>query len=145
MKHWKYRRMVYYSQGITSDINGLDVRYETEREKVIERAIEYFNKYDNSGVLYYPAKSYAVAIIYADLLAETFGGKFDNYLYDPELLDRDDHFVPYLRDPETYEIILNEIDIENIDYSLPNVAATKRYFREEFLLDDHRSLFEHTG
>jgi len=137
MKEWIYRRMTYYSQGVESDIDNSEIVFEPIKDIVIARAIDYFILYDDSGKLYYPAKAYAVAIIYASLLSKTFEGSFYQYLKDKQLLDRDDYYVPYCEDVKTYEAILSSIDIENIDYTLPNVAATKRYFQEEFLLDNY--------
>lgn len=135
MKEWKYRRLIYYCKGIYPDIDKSKIVYEPDR--ITERAVEYFEKYDDSGTLYYPAKSYAVAILYALLLEEYFGGSFESYLKDSELLDRDSYFVPYLKDKETYDSILSNIDINKINYALPSIRITRDYFIKEFLLDDH--------
>lgn len=79
-----------------------------EHPELIENAIKYFK--DQSFPLIYPAKSYAVAIIYATLIEQHYGFALRDVLDDEDLfLGNDDFFVPYSKDPITYEAILERL------------------------------------
>ena len=87
--------------------------------------------------LIYPAKSYAVAIIYGILLNKYFNLDLYTALRDEELfLGTDQYFVPYSRSPKAYDETLaylkqnNLWDIESIDLS--QVKTTIWFFHQEF-------------
>jgi len=76
--------------------------------ELIQNALNYFRKAEFP--LVYPAKSYAVAIIYATLLEQEYGIPLRESLDDSDLfLGHDDFFVIYSKDPDTYEAILAEL------------------------------------
>lgn len=77
-----------------------------DHDDLVVPAVAYFT--DPQDVLVYPAKSYAVALIYARLLWEHFNEAFFEVLDDPDLLyGNDEYFVPYSQDPTTYDAILD--------------------------------------
>lgn len=76
-----------------------------EEPELVINALRYFQQ--QSFPLIYPAKSYAVAIIYAALIEQTYGFEIQSTLDDPDLfLGHDDFFVRYSDDPDTYDEIL---------------------------------------
>lgn len=80
-----------------------------EKEELVENALHYFK--EATFPLIYPAKSYAVAIIYAYKLNEIYG--IDKYLVlnDPDLfLGQDPYFVPYSDNPKVYDEIMTRLE-----------------------------------
>lgn len=76
-----------------------------ESDELVENALDYFRK--ATFPLVYPAKSYAVAIIYATLIEQWYNIPLRQTLDDRDLfLGHDQYFVPYSEDPLTYEDIL---------------------------------------
>jgi hypothetical protein len=79
-----------------------------EHPELVQNALDYFRKAEFP--LVYPAKSYAVAIIYATLLEQEYGIPLRESLDDSDLfLGHDEFFVIYSKDPDTYEAILTEL------------------------------------
>ena len=81
----------------------------------------------------YPAKSFFVAIVYAQCFETYFKQDFLSMLNDPELLFDDKFFVPYEEDKETYDLILSNIDRSRI-LDLQSTQKTVKYFKQEFNL-----------
>ncbi|MNP65170.1 hypothetical protein D3C76_1607400 [compost metagenome] len=76
-----------------------------EHPELVENALKYFEKAEFP--LIYPAKSYAVAIIYAHKLNEIYNIPIVAVLNDPDLfLGQDPYFVPFSKDPTTYQNIM---------------------------------------
>lgn len=74
-------------------------------EELVHNALKYFDH--ATFPLIYPAKSYAVAIIYAYKIKEVYGVPVLTTLDDPDLfLGQDPYFVPYSADKETYASII---------------------------------------
>ena len=67
------------------------------------------------GIWIYPAKSYAVAICYANWLSQDFKEPFFDLLDDKDLLyGNDPYFKRYSEDPkQTYIDILNKINLDD--------------------------------
>ena len=82
----------------------------------------------------YPSKSYVVAIVYARLLEEFFGGDRYDYLRDEDLLfGSDPYFKTYSDDDECYRKVLDNVTWEfDIHHGTP--AHILPYFFEEFLI-----------
>jgi len=79
-----------------------------EAPELVQNALGYFRRAEFP--LVYPAKSYAVAIIYATLLEKEYQIPLRESLDDPDLfLGHDDFFTVYSEDPDTYEAILSEL------------------------------------
>ena len=79
-----------------------------EKEELVENALHYFK--EATFPLIYPAKSYAVAIIYAFKLNEIYGIDIYETLRDEDLfLGHDHYFVTYDKDPTTYDQIIERL------------------------------------
>jgi hypothetical protein len=107
-----------------------------DKKHIIEDAINY--PISQSKELYYPGKSYAVAITYAYLLSLVFKEDFWAVLDDPELLGGNDpYFKRYSEDKRTYDAIMAEFPFEVINFphaASENFLKTMEYFDKEFLL-----------
>jgi hypothetical protein len=158
MKEWKYRRETYYAldrMGDHSDDTNkceIEVVERFDKADIIQDAINYTMSQQEK--LYYPGKSYSVAIHYASWIQDYFGGNMCELLNDPLLLNGDDpYFVPYDQDKETYDEIqrvldqLNEyVDKENRVDLVPFLGMTYKYFLKEFMLDkEGRKILPYTG
>lgn len=134
MKEWKVRQHLYHKVRCPDDfIEKKDTAFSDD---VVSDIIKYFTE-PISKTLVYPAKSYAVALIYARLLAKYFGEDFLTALNDPDLLyGNDQHFVAYHRDIRTYDTAIIAIsahdawDVEASD--LEQVRTTVECFHREF-------------
>lgn len=104
MKEWKlYQEM--YRRLITTHGDDRSNFVEQESDEIVEPALQFFR--ERGQVAVYPAKSYAVAIIYATMLEKVYNEDFYEVLDDPELLGgQDPTFVPYSEDPENYDAII---------------------------------------
>jgi len=105
---------------------------EYDDEDLIDDIIDYF--YTPSDLLVYPAKSYAVALIYAQLLVNHFNEDFYNVLNDENLLyGNDSYFVAYHNAKYVYDTVLSHIEL-TFDNPTPQVQTTIDYFKEEFYI-----------
>jgi len=132
MKTWKIQQEIYHklNQLHDDDLSLHDVKLDSE---IIKNAILYFKTTDLGWV--YPAKSYVVGICYAKWLNQYFTEDFYESLNDPDLLfGNDPYFVPYEKDKDTYDIILNIVSFD-FDETLGIIPDIKKYFIEEFLID----------
>lgn len=78
-------------------------------DELVNNALHYFK--EATFPLIYPAKSYAVAIIYATKLNELYGIPVIDVLDDSDLfLGQDPYFIPYSEDPETYDAIMTALE-----------------------------------
>lgn len=100
--------------------------------EIISDSISYFTKEQNT--LVYPAKAYAVAIIYAKLLETYFGIPFFVSLNDEELFfGTMKGFIPYQEHKNIYDDILKQISIDEIENStFDQVQASIESFHLEF-------------
>ncbi|RLA63445.1 MAG: hypothetical protein DRQ88_12415 [Epsilonproteobacteria bacterium] len=135
MKEWKTRQELYHR--MFTDHSDVFTQFEIElnydKDTIIKRALEYPTV--QSELLYYPAKSYAVGIIFAHKISEKFNEDFYETLNDPDLLYKNDpYFVPYQSDKSTYDRIISEFPLSSLDQlSTPNLVKTLEYFEKEFL------------
>jgi len=132
MKTWKIQQEIYHklNQLHDDDLSLYDVKLDSE---IIKNAIFYFTTTDLGWV--YPAKSYVVGICYAKWLKHYFAEDFYEALNDPDLLfGNDPYFVPYEKDKDTYDTILNIVSLD-FDEALGIIPDIKKYFIEEFLID----------
>ena len=117
---------------------------EWDNKSIIKRAIEYPTF--QTKELYYPAKSYAIATLYAILLTENFGGEPLDYLKDPELLaGNDPYFKPYdSSNEDIYSIIWSHIFLaleDGSEKTSENFNKSVQYFYEEFLLAENTRVY----
>ena len=134
MQDWKLNQEIYHRLTPPGDfIESKQVVYHDELD-TLEFCSRYF-VYPDDGVLYYPAKSYCVALIYSILLSTYFGGTPIQYLKDPALLyGNDSQFKPYQPDTsEIYDTMLATLTSDSIETStLLQVRVTVQCFKEEF-------------
>lgn len=134
-KEWKVRQEIYHRLNTVhcDDLKSVDIN-EVPSSQVLDYAIEYFTN-DKLGWVY-PSKSYVVAICYSLWLTKEFGGNFWDYLNDPDLLyGNDPYFVPYKEDQGTYDSIINSVGL-GFDQRLGIIPDIRKYFEEEFMLND---------
>ena len=98
-----YQRL--YNEVVTEHPDDFANMEIVESEELVNNALHYFR--EATFPLFYPAKSYSVAIIYAFKLFELYGINVYDSLRDEDLfLGQDHYFVPYGDDPDTYDAIL---------------------------------------
>ena len=135
MEEWKVRQETYHRLNDLDDLlinKSPIVRENPDDRQIINDVVHYFTK--PLDALIYPAKSYAVGLIYASLLVKYFGEDFYTVLNDPNLLyDNDPFFVPYKKDKQIYDAVLSHIDL-SFTNPTQQVKITIRYFLEEFYI-----------
>ena len=136
MKEFKVRQYVYNRLHPLDDLIEEHEIVLNTNEDIVRLAVNYFNQ--DLDKLYFPAKSYSVAIIYSYLLDQNFGEDFYLSLNDPDLLGGNDKFfVPYSQDQANYDAILKELKVFSGEFKLQmnvkQVAKTVEYFQKEFL------------
>lgn len=138
MKNWKLNQEVYHRTAPPSDfIESKGFVVINDAYFIIHGALSYFR--EPSTQLVYPAKSYAVAIVYAALIAKYFDEDFLTVLNDPDLLYGNDmFFVPYIQEPKKYDSIVRQLIAEDLfDFeasTIPQVQVTVDCFKREFLI-----------
>lgn len=137
MKDWKYKQQLYHLQTeIEDDINTKKCIIREDRSQLSNHIIFYFNQ--ESDILSYPSKSYAVAIIYAKLLEQYFNEDFYEVLNDPDLLyGNDKYFVPYSQDKDIYDEAISNIDLSFKD-APSQVNITIDFFEKEFFINIYK-------
>jgi hypothetical protein len=131
MKEYKIRQDIFYRQHTGEFDDNLNTKDVIVSDDIVDNAIRYFTSTDQGWI--YPAKSYAVAILYAMWIQEEFGEDFYEVLDDPELLyNNDPYFVPYSHDQATYDSIIYDLPQDMTGGMIPDI---RRYFEEEFLLN----------
>lgn len=138
---WQFRRETFYALNGNSFTDRTDVVTDI---KVIERwdPSEIVNDAINYSIIhtdemYYPGKSYMIAVQYASWIQDYFGGDVLELLNDPNLLPDDPYFKVYSESPEIYNKILAFADRHGSQMSpeLPYMQMTYQYFLQEFMLD----------
>lgn len=152
--HWRYRRTTYYALNPMleqTDLLGVDEGdYVNEGktypviirdDNIVEDALEYM--FGEPEALVYPAKSYAIAMIYALFLATEFGGlhqmtPFD-FLAQKDLLPGDPHFAPLTKDNKELYREIAKRSSDRLPWSEKLSAwgqKTLQYWKKEFMLDE---------
>jgi len=103
----KLRQQLYHHLNPNpSDLNIDIALLAVEGAELASGIIDYFVNANHKIV--YPAKSYAVALIYAHKLESIFNIPVKVSLNDPELLfNNDPYFIPYSNASNVYNIVLN--------------------------------------
>jgi hypothetical protein len=142
---WKFRRDTFYALHSGDFTDSVEKNYENlkvierwDPSEIVEDAINYAIVHTDE--MYYPGKSYMIAVQYASWIQDHFGGELLELLDDPELLPDDPYFVRYSESKDIYDRILDFTDKygQNISVKddLPYLQKTYEYFLEEFLLDE---------
>lgn len=112
MKPWKEFQQRYNSivTSHTDDVGNFEVKM---NYNIVDAAIDFVTHKGQYAL--YPGKSYIVGVIYATMLNKEYGVEVKEALDDPELLfNQDPYFVPYSKDPQSYDEILKRLqDIPN--------------------------------
>ena len=131
MQNWKINQQIFEAIGIKNDILGVHIPQDNilySNENLIETIMNQFSDLKN---IFIPAKSYCVALVYADELMKDYGGNVIDYLSDQELLLNDIHFVTYDKNKETYDYFLKNDSWK----STPMAQRIKEYYKKEIHLE----------
>lgn len=135
MKNYKIQQYLYNKTKNFDDLideNSFIIRDMNDQE-TIQYILDYFRK-DIECV--FPAKSFAVAIIYSYLIEKYFAEPFYINLNDENLFcGNDKYFKPYMLKKNVYDEVLKSIsDIKALieEPITDNVRMTISYFCEEF-------------
>lgn len=147
VEEWQVRQKIYHQvlkdTDMGDDLSKETIIIENEPEMIIKRALEY--PHIQTKELYYPGKSYAIAILFATLLSTYFGKDIYHYLKNPNLLyENDPYFQTYDNCQHIYDGILSNIDLKllvdsiekNPEVFSENYQKSIDYFYKEFLLHD---------
>lgn len=151
MNHnWKFRRKTFYAlngDNFSDKLDGCGVMMMYNPNTIVSDAVNYSISHD--PIMRYPGKSYSIAIHYASWLEDYFGVDFKTTLDDIDLLPDDPYFVPYSKDKEAYDEILDILDGVNnwvIGRDQVYLEMTYKYFLQEFMLDEiGRSILPYKG
>ncbi|WP_127714887.1 hypothetical protein [Halobacteriovorax sp. HLS] len=150
MKEWHIRHKIFHQifkdMDLGDDLSKEIIIEEHDEDSIVKRALQY--PQIQTKELYYPGKSFCVAIIYAKLLEKHFKEDFYDSLNDERLLyENDPYFIPYNKAKSTYDRILSEFDwdlFENLNKASENFNKTCEYFDKEFLLHEDTRMFAPT-
>lgn len=136
LTEWALRQSIYQQLNPSPDdmLGSSDIRVDGDR--LIERVIDYF--YTDNEVCIFPAKTYAVALIYAEVISERFHVPFFEVLNDPNLfLGTMRDFKPYAEDSSVYDAVLSMINLKThlANPLTEQVKATLHYARAEIYHD----------
>ena len=129
MQEWKARSKAYHlmNKEYTDDLNKVEIKM---TDDVVGEAVRHFNEIVDEWI--YPAKSYFVAICYANWITEDFTESFYEVLDDPDLLPHDPYFKRYSEDMETYDDILWMCNWKTNKQGM--VPDVRKYYEEEMLV-----------
>lgn len=147
MKDWHIRHRIFHQlfkdMDMGDDLSKETIIEEFEEEVIVQRAIDYPKL--QTRELYYPGKSFAVAVIFAKLLEKHFKEDFLTSLDDPLLLyGNDPYFVPYHEAPQIYDQIIKNFPFNLLESPLlgsENFQKTCEYFEKEFLIHDSTRIY----
>lgn len=147
MKEWQIRNQTFkklFSQTDLGDQLEKEIIIEDfAPEQIIAKALEYPTS--TALELYYPAKSYAVAIIFALLLKKEFDEDIYTALSDPDLLNGDDpYFKTYIESKDIYDAILMRFPMDCVfkaEKYAENFQKTCDYFYMQFLLNEEMKVY----
>lgn len=127
---WKARSKAYHhlNKEHSDDLNAVQIN--VRPDTIVEDALRHWNEHVDEWI--YPAKSYFVAICYANWITEDFHESFYEVLDDPELLPHDPYFKRYSEDKQTYDDILAGLKWIVDQGMVPDV---RKYYEEEMMFD----------
>ena len=130
MQEWKARSKAYHLMATehTDDLNKVNIVWCPDT--IVSDAVDHFHEKVDQWI--YPAKSYFVAICYANWIALDFGENFLDVLNDKDLLPHDPYFKIYSEDMEIYNDILWYADWKNNEQGM--VGDVRKYYEEEMLI-----------
>lgn len=136
-EEWQPRQALYHSfMQIKDDLSGIQhvVKQEFDSAEIVLDVLNYL--YKEVPIVSFPAKTYAVALIYAKLLETHFGVQFYEALSDSSMLYgnmRD--YEPYPDKLGIYDAVLTVANLDDVLRAPPSQAlATVGYFHDEFFI-----------
>lgn len=134
LKDHKLRQELFLANAPPESVKNISVIFKdnpTDSE-IVSDSISYFTKEQES--LIFPAKAYAVAIIYAKLLEKYFAIPFYDSLNDEDLFyGTMKEFVPYQKQKKVYDGILEQVRLDVLETSpYEQVQASIESFHLEF-------------
>jgi hypothetical protein len=136
MTNWKINQRIFKALGVKKDILGIDIPDNKIRPVIGPLYPAIVNQFYDLEDIYVPAKSYCVAVVYAIELANDFGGSVLDYLNDVDLLLDDKYYVPYTKDPHTYDSLLSD----RAWIKSPMYNRIYEYYKKEMLLEGFHEL-----
>lgn len=135
MKDYKYKQYTFNLLGQFSDVLKTDhLPIETSEKETVKNAVTYLTQ--NMRDIYFPSKSFAVALIYSTLIETLYGENFWETLNDEHLFcGNDTYFKRYSESRPIYDAILESIGGKDSIlkyYESPQILQTIVYFSEEF-------------
>tara|TARA_B100001094_G_C17996969_1_gene703155 strand:- start:444 stop:806 length:363 start_codon:yes stop_codon:yes gene_type:complete len=112
----------------TDDLNQVDIVWKPD--SIVDDAVLHFHEKVDEWI--YPAKSYFVAICYANWIANDFNENFLDVLNDIDLLPHDPHFKVYSEEQTIYDDILWYANWKNNEQGM--VPDVRKYYEEEMLI-----------
>jgi hypothetical protein len=137
MKEYKVKQYIY-NKTIKVDDNLSDIQHsikEMADSEMISYICDYFSREMKT---IFPAKSFAVAIIYSRLIEKYFNEPFYTCLKDKDLfLGTDKYFIPYDDGKNIYDKSISYLELHDLfDFEKNDnilVKKTVQYFYDEFL------------
>lgn len=133
MQDWQIRQDMYHklNSDYSDDLGKVDIIYRTDQlDKDIS---DYITLPPEEMGWVYPAKSYIVALCYAQWLSEDFSEDlYDLLNYKSLLYNNDPYYKTFDQDQETYKKI-----IDTFGLPLPNTGVIphiREYYLKEFLI-----------
>ncbi len=133
MRDWQIRQDMYHklNTDYSDDLGKVDIIYRTDQlDKDIS---DYITLPPEEMGWVYPAKSYIVALCYAQWLSEDFSEDlYDLLNYKSLLYNNDPYYKTFDQDQETYKKI-----IDTFGLPLPNTGVIphiREYYLKEFLI-----------
>lgn len=133
MRDWQIRQDMYHklNSDYSDDLGKVDIIYRTDQlDKDIS---DYITLPPEEMGWVYPAKSYIVALCYAQWLSEDFSEDlYDLLNYKSLLYNNDPYYKTFDQDQETYKKI-----IDTFGLPLPNTGVIphiREYYLKEFLI-----------
>ena len=135
MKDYKVFQYVYNKTHEHEDLIEEKYVFVDSEDELPKYIINYF--FSDFNFLYYPAKSYSVAIIYAYLIHKLFDEEFYTTLNDKNLFcGNDKFFIPYEDDKKIYDFVIQEIGLFDksfcLNLNIEQVFKTVKFFEKEF-------------
>jgi hypothetical protein len=131
MTDWKINQQIFKMIGTKTDILNHHISADFIKPVNGPLAEAIRKQFYDMVYIFIPAKSYCVALVYAFQLAKDFGGMPIEYLKDADLLLDDVYYVPYDKDPSTYDIFLKDL----FWLTTPMAVKIKEYYNKEIHLE----------
>lgn len=131
MLPWKINQKIYSALAEKKDLLGIHIsqdKIRTVKGDLIAAINRQFYDCEN---IWIPAKSYCVALVYANELTKDYGGQIVTYLNDPELLPQDQYFCCYQDSPIVYDWFL----VNTHWHSSPMTELIKKHYCKEIHLE----------